>query len=576
MKKAIQSRLLLAVSLLLIVILSLNVRAEIITKEMGNSNYLVGEYLTGYNGGGVIPGTTLSFSPKEVLEKKFSGFNDLSVYEISICYGVEGYDDIGMYYLNIESDWESKIISFTIPADWGPHARVKVDFSIEKEETSGDDEIIYQYKYSSSDVYTAAGDLSETKIMGISNQTYTGSAIKQTPVVTLGTLQLVSGRDYTIAYENNINPGTASIILTGIGNFFGSKTQQFNIAPAKISVPAGKTLTYNGQLQTGVSSSAGYTIKNHTGTEAGEYTALLSLTNSKNYIWSDGILEDRLVSWKILPASINTDAVADIADAAYTGKAITPKPVVKVGSVSLTEGTDYTVAYADNVKAGIATVTVSGKGNYTGTVKKYFMISKTAGSVQKGAVYTVSKMKYMVTNPDMTGKGTVTLSGIAAGKKKLKKLTIPAAVMINGASFKIKAIAANAFKGCTNLTTLSIGKNVTSIGKNAFLNCAKLKTVTGGKGLTTFGASAFSGCKALTKITIYGKVKKIGAKAFYKCSKLKTITVKTSKLTFITVGANAFKGIYAKATIKVPKAKLKAYSTLLKKTGVGKKVTITK
>ena len=70
--------------------------------------------------------------------------------------------------------------------------------------------------------------------------------------------------------------------------------------------------------------------------------------------------------------------------------------------------------------------------------------------------------------------------------------------------------------------------------------------------------------------------KKIGAKAFYKCSKLKTITVKTSKLTCKTVGANAFNGIYAKATIKVPKAKLKAYSTLLKKKGVWKKVTITK
>ncbi len=45
---------------------------------------------------------------------------------------------------------------------------------------------------------------------------------------------------------------------------------------------------------------------------------------------------------------------------------------------------------------------------------------------------------------------------------------------------------------------------------------------------------------------------------------------------FKKIGANAFKGIYAKATIKVPKAKLKAYSTLLKKKGVWKKVTITK
>ena len=94
--------------------------------------------------------------------------------------------------------------------------------------------------------------------------------------------------------------------------------------------------------------------------------------------------------------------------------------------------------------------------------------------------------------------------------------------------------------------------------------------------MTTIGASAFSGCKALTKITLYAKMKKIGAKAFYKCSKLNTITVKTSKLTSRTLGANAFKGIYAKATIKVPKTKLKAYTTLLKKRGVGKKAKITK
>ena len=109
-----------------------------------------------------------------------------------------------------------------------------------------------------------------------------------------------------------------------------------------------------------------------------------------------------------------------------------------------------------------------------------------------------------------------------------------------------------------------------------WLDTEALKTVSGGKTVTTIGSAAFSGCKVLAKITIYGKVKKIGAKAFYKCSKLKTITIKTSKLTSKTVGANAFKGIYAKAAIKVPKAKRKAYTTLLKKKGVGKKVKITK
>ena len=205
--------------------------------------------------------------------------------------------------------------------------------------------------------------------------------------------------------------------------------------------------------------------------------------------------------------------------------------------------------------------------------------------------FTVGSCKYIV-NKDQT---TVT----APKSSTSTKISIPATVKINGKSVPVTSIAANAFKGCSKLKTVTIGKNVTSIGekafsgckaltkvsigagvktigKNAFLNCAKLKTVSGGKGLTTIGASAFSGCKALTKITLYAKVKKIGAKAFYKCSKLKTITVKTSKLTSKTVGANAFKGIYAKATIKVPKAKLKAYMTLLKKKGVGKNVKIKK
>ena len=66
----------------------------------------------------------------------------------------------------------------------------------------------------------------------------------------------------------------------------------------------------------------------------------------------------------------------------------------------------------------------------------------------------------------------------------------------------------------------------------------------------------------------------IGKKAFYNCKKLKKIVVKTSTLK--KVGANAFKGINAKATIRVPKKKLAAYKKLLKEKGIGKKVKITK
>lgn len=55
-----------------------------------------------------------------------------------------------------------------------------------------------------------------------------------------------------------------------------------------------------------------------------------------------------------------------------------------------------------------------------------------------------------------------------------------------------------------------------------------------------------------------------------------TITIKTTKLTSSKVGRKAFKGIYSKATIKVPKSKVSAYKKLLKAKGCGSKVTISK
>ena len=64
----------------------------------------------------------------------------------------------------------------------------------------------------------------------------------------------------------------------------------------------------------------------------------------------------------------------------YTGKALKPGVTVKIKvdgkTVTLVNGTDYTVTYANNVKVGTATVTVKGKGNYTGTITLTFKIKK--------------------------------------------------------------------------------------------------------------------------------------------------------------------------------------------------------
>lgn len=99
----------------------------------------------------------------------------------------------------------------------------------------------------------------------------------------------------------------------------------------------------------------------------------------------------------------------------YSGKQCKPKVTVKLSGKTLKNGTHYTVAYKNNVKAGKATVTVTGKGAYTGTVNKTFKITKK--SLSKAKV-TLSKSKYRYAWTSCKPAVTVKLSG-----KKLKNGT---------------------------------------------------------------------------------------------------------------------------------------------------------
>ena len=92
--------------------------------------------------------------------------------------------------------------------------------------------------------------------------------------------------------------------------------------------------------------------------------------------------------------------------------------------------------------------------------------------------------------------------------------------------------------------------------------------------VTSIATKAFKGDPKIKAVVIPATVRKIGKEAFAKCKNLKKITIKTTYLSSKKVGANAFKGIHAKATIKGPKKQKKAYQKLLKARGVGKKVTV--
>ena len=86
-----------------------------------------------------------------------------------------------------------------------------------------------------------------------------------------------------------------------------------------------------------------------------------------------------------------------------------------------------------------------------------------------------------------------------------------------------------AFSGCTGLTSITIGNNVTSIGNYAFSGCTNLTNITIPDSVTSIGDSAFYGCSSLTSITIPDSVASIGWGLFRNCSNLKTINYTGTK-----------------------------------------------
>lgn len=94
------------------------------------------------------------------------------------------------------------------------------------------------------------------------------------------------------------------------------------------------------------------------------------------------------VSITVAPKKVSEDMIGVIETQEYTGSAITPEPVVKDGGVALISGTDFDFSYDKNINAGkdTATLTITGKGNYTGIASQTFTINP---KDIKGAVITL-------------------------------------------------------------------------------------------------------------------------------------------------------------------------------------------
>lgn len=126
------------------------------------------------------------------------------------------------------------------------------------------------------------------------------------------------------------------------------------------------TVTVNGKTLT---VGTDYTVSDLTGTEPGSYP--VTVTGTGNYTGKV------TKSFTISKAQISSAAITyDAGPYGYTGKEWKPEVAVSFNDAALTADTDYTVSYENNINAGTATVTVTGKGNFTGTASKTFTINK--------------------------------------------------------------------------------------------------------------------------------------------------------------------------------------------------------
>ncbi|AMK13532.1 TIGR02543 family repeat-containing cell surface protein [methanogenic archaeon mixed culture ISO4-G1] len=139
-------------------------------------------------------------------------------------------------------------------------------------------------------VITAIGlDSNSVVIAAVADAVYNGSEITPTPRVTINGNTLQNNRDYVYNYKNNINAGTATVIVQGINNYSSSKSTTFVINKMEIEWPAFVEKAYNGEIQTAVPAESDYytVVTAASGKDIGDYDMTLRLTDPDNTKWTD-------------------------------------------------------------------------------------------------------------------------------------------------------------------------------------------------------------------------------------------------------------------------------------------------
>ena len=241
-------------------------------------------------------------------------------------------------------------------------------------------------------------DYTGAKVNSPSDKVYDGKEHKWSPTVTdKADKKLEAGTDYTVEYSTSdfTNVGTIKVTITGKGNYTGTVTRTYKITPKSVTVTAeDKTKVFgetDPELMAKVAGTLGkdtvdYTLSREAGEAAGKYTITPSgKAEQGNYsvTYATGTLT--ITSQSIDPGTDpekpNPDytgaKVNSPSDKVYDGKDHKWSPTVTDKSKKLELGKDYTVEYStsDFTNVGTIKVTITGIGNYSGTVKRSYKVT---------------------------------------------------------------------------------------------------------------------------------------------------------------------------------------------------------
>ena len=242
-------------------------------------------------------------------------------------------------------------------------------------------------------------DYTGAKVNSPSDEVYDGNEHKWIPTVTdKADKKLEAGKDYTVEYstKNFKDVGTIDVTITGIGNYTGTVTRTYKITPKSVTVTAEDKTKVFGEAdpkftakvaETLGNDTVEYTLSRETGEAAGKYEITvkgdkLQGNYTVTYVAGTLTITSQSIDPGTDPEKPNPDytgaKVNSPSDKVYDGKEHKWSPTVTdKADKKLKAGTDYTVEYStsDFTNVGTIEVTITGIGNYSGTVKRSYKVT---------------------------------------------------------------------------------------------------------------------------------------------------------------------------------------------------------